>query len=76
VHLGEEQGRTIEVVSTDEIDRGGCRVETEMGTVDATIPTQLQELRRQLVDGESPQLKAAHGNPQSVSPAKPKSDNG
>lgn len=54
--IGEEGGRTIEVVAAEEVSRGGCRLETEMGIVDATIPVQIQEVRRQLLDEESPKL--------------------
>jgi len=50
VRVGEKGGRTVEVVSSEEIERGGCRVETEMGVVDATIPVQLEEIRRQMVE--------------------------
>lgn len=46
--FGAESGRTIEVVASEEISRGGCRLETESGLVDATIPTQIDEIRRQL----------------------------
>jgi flagellar biosynthesis/type III secretory pathway protein FliH len=52
VWVGEKGGRKVEVLSSEEVDRGGCRVETEMGVVDATIPVQLQEIRRQLLDEE------------------------
>ena len=45
-------GRTLEVVGAPELSRGGCRLETEAGIVDATIPTQLDELRRQLLHGD------------------------
>lgn len=45
-------GRTIAVVASLEIGRGGCRLETESGMVDATIPTQLDEMRRQLLGDE------------------------
>jgi len=50
VWVGEKGGRTVEVVCSEEIERGGCRVETEMGLVDATIPVQLQEVRRQVLE--------------------------
>ena len=50
--LGNEKGRTIEVVEDSEVDCGGCRLETEIGIVDATVPTQFLEVRRQLVDEE------------------------
>jgi flagellar biosynthesis/type III secretory pathway protein FliH len=50
IWVGEKGGRTVEVCSAEDIERGGCRVETEMGVVDATIPVQMQELRRQMLD--------------------------
>jgi flagellar assembly protein FliH len=50
VWVGEKGGRKVEVLSSEEIERGGCRVETEMGTVDATIPVQMQEIKRQMLD--------------------------
>lgn len=50
VWVGEKGGRTVEVVSSEEIERGGCRIETEMGLVDATVPIQLQEIRRQMLE--------------------------
>jgi flagellar biosynthesis/type III secretory pathway protein FliH len=46
-------GETLQVISSDEIGRGGCRVETDMGTVDATLKTQLEETRDQLLDKTS-----------------------
>jgi flagellar biosynthesis/type III secretory pathway protein FliH len=52
VLMGEQGGRTVEMAAAEEIARGGCRVETEMGVVDATIPTQMQEIRRQMLDEE------------------------
>ena len=50
--IGSDGHRTIEVVTSEEIVRGGCRLETESGIVDATIPTQIDEIRRQLLDTE------------------------
>jgi flagellar biosynthesis/type III secretory pathway protein FliH len=50
VRIGEKGGRTVEVVLAEDIERGVCRVETEMGVVDATIPVQLEEIRRQMLD--------------------------
>lgn len=52
VKAGSAGGRTIEIVATAEIARGGCRLESETGIVDATIGTQLDEIRRQLLDTE------------------------
>jgi flagellar biosynthesis/type III secretory pathway protein FliH len=50
VWTGEKGGRTVEVLSSEEVERGGCRIETEMGLVDATIPVQMQEIRRQMLE--------------------------
>jgi len=52
VKCGEQQGRRIAVLASEEIERGGCRVETELGVVDATIPVQFEEIQRQLLDHE------------------------
>jgi flagellar assembly protein FliH len=50
VHVGEEGGRTVAVFTSSEVTRGGCRLETELGTVDATIPVQLEEIRGKLLE--------------------------
>lgn len=50
VWVGEKGGRTVEVVPSEEIERGGCRIESEMGVVDATVPVQLAEIRRQILE--------------------------
>ena len=50
VKPGSELGRTIEIVPSETVARGGCRLETESGLVDATMPTQIEEMRRQLLD--------------------------
>lgn len=52
VKIGNHGKRTIEVAASAEIARGGCRLETESGIVDATLPTQIDEIRRQLLDTE------------------------
>ena len=52
VKTGSAGGRTIEIVGADEIRRGGCRLESESGIVDATLPTQIDEIRRQLLETE------------------------
>jgi type III secretion system HrpE/YscL family protein len=45
----------IVVVSDDAIGRGGCRLESEFGTVDATVETQLQMIERHLLgEGSGP----------------------
>jgi type III secretion protein L len=50
IRAGEDAGRKIEVLSADDVGRGGCRIETEIGVVDAALPTQFQEIERQLLD--------------------------
>jgi flagellar biosynthesis/type III secretory pathway protein FliH len=50
IRAGDEGGRKVEVLTSDEIGRGGCRIETEIGIVDASLPTQFQEIKRQLLD--------------------------
>ena len=50
IKIGEEGSRKVTVSTSEEIGRGGCRVETEMGVVDATIPVQLEEIRGHLLD--------------------------
>jgi flagellar assembly protein FliH len=52
VKIGNDGKRIIEVVASAEIARGGCRLETESGIVDATLPTQIDEIRRHLLDNE------------------------
>ena len=52
VKIGNDGKRTIEVVASAEIARGGCRLETESGIVDATLPTQIDEIRRHLLATE------------------------
>lgn len=49
VRVGEEGQRTVAIFTSDDVGRGGCRIETEMGVVDATIPVQLDEIKEQLL---------------------------
>jgi flagellar assembly protein FliH len=65
--LGNDKGRVIEVVADEDLSRGGCRLETEIGVVDATIPTQIAEVRRQLLDEEVPKNGTIVVQPPSVS---------
>ena len=55
IAIGCESGRSIEVVPSEDVTRGGCRLETEMGLVDATLPAQIDEIRRQLLDEDPSQ---------------------
>ncbi len=40
--------KNISIISDAEIMPGGCRVESDIGDVDATIETQLEEIRKAL----------------------------
>jgi flagellar biosynthesis/type III secretory pathway protein FliH len=51
--MGHDNGRVVEAVADEEVSRGGSRLETEIGVVDATVPTQIAEIRRQLLDEDS-----------------------
>ena len=53
VSLSEVGDRRVEVCTASDISRGGCRIETEMGSIDATLPVQLEEVGRQLFDEET-----------------------
>lgn len=47
------QGGTVTIVADDRLPRGGCRVESEFGVVDAGIDAQLDEIQRVLLgDGD------------------------
>lgn len=51
---GPASGRSIQILGSEEVSRGGCRLETEIGVIDATIPTQIEEMHRQLLDEDKP----------------------
>ncbi len=44
---------TLAIVPDESLDRGGCRIESEHGTVDATIETQIRVIERHLLGGGS-----------------------
>lgn len=43
---------SLQVVADDSFRRGGCRIESDFGMVDATIDTQLRVIERHLLGGE------------------------
>ena len=43
----------LRIVEDQRVDRGGVVVETDAGTIDAKVSTQLREARRALLDGDS-----------------------
>jgi flagellar assembly protein FliH len=49
----------VTVVADPAVSRGGCRVESPFGFVDASIDAQFQELARALLDGEGAGLEAS-----------------
>jgi flagellar assembly protein FliH len=46
-------GSAVTVVGDARIPRGGCRVESELGVIDAGVDAQLQEIARALLGAES-----------------------
>jgi flagellar assembly protein FliH len=42
---------TLTIAPDEGLDRGGCRIESEHGTVDATIETQIRVIERHLLGG-------------------------
>ncbi len=45
----------VEIVPSPRVESGGCLIETEIGSVDASIETQFQEIRRKLLKDDSDQ---------------------
>jgi flagellar assembly protein FliH len=43
---------SLKVVADEELPRGSCRIESDFGTVDATIETQLAVIERHLLGGD------------------------
>jgi flagellar assembly protein FliH len=50
---GDWSGAAVTVVADPRVGRGGCRVESEFGTMDAGVDAQIQELARALLGDES-----------------------
>jgi type III secretion protein L len=42
---------SLDIVVDEDLPRGGCRIETDFGTVDATIETQIRVIERHLLGG-------------------------
>lgn len=42
---------SLDIVVDEELPRGGCRIETDFGTVDASIETQIRVIERHLLGG-------------------------
>jgi flagellar assembly protein FliH len=53
----------LRIVEDQRVDRGGVVVETDAGTIDAKIGTQLREVRRALQNGDAIALAPAHEAP-------------
>lgn len=58
--VAEFAGNDITFVSDSRVGRGGCRVESDMGMLDAGVEAQIQEIARALL-GEDHQSHVAHG---------------
>jgi flagellar assembly protein FliH len=50
-----EANGTIELVADPEVPRGGCRIQSAFGEVDAGIDAQIRELARELIGGDDDQ---------------------
>lgn len=59
----------LRIVEDQRVDRGGVVVETEAGTIDAKIATQLREAKRALLTEESIALDTSSGDEQLLSPS-------
>jgi flagellar assembly protein FliH len=51
----------LRVVEDHRVDRGGVVIETEAGTIDAKISTQVREARRAISDDDTIALGPSHG---------------
>lgn len=56
-----EAAATLELVADPDVPRGGCRIQSAFGEVDAGIEAQMRELSRELLGGEDPGEEAADG---------------
>lgn len=59
----------LRIVEDQRVDRGGVVVETEAGTIDAKIATQLREAKRALLTEEAIALDTSSGDEQLLSPS-------
>jgi flagellar assembly protein FliH len=59
----------LRVVEDQRIDRGGVVVETEAGTIDAKISTQLREARRAIVNADSVAMSTSYEDSLAQAPA-------
>jgi flagellar assembly protein FliH len=56
-----EASATLELVADPDVPRGGCRIQSAFGEVDAGIEAQMRELSRELLGGDDPGEEAADG---------------
>lgn len=59
----------LRIVEDQRVDRGGVVVETEAGTIDAKISTQLREAKRALLTDESIELDTSSGDAELLHPS-------
>jgi type III secretion protein L len=50
------QGREIDVVEDKKVEKGGCIIESEIGVVEAQLQTQLERLKKVLMESKSASL--------------------
>ena len=52
-HAADLGGSTVSVVADTRVSRGGCRIESDFGTLESGVDAQIQELTRALLGDES-----------------------
>jgi flagellar assembly protein FliH len=57
--VAQQAGSNVTVVADAHLSRGGCRIESDMGMLDAGVDAQLQEIARALLGGEEDTQGAA-----------------
>ena len=53
--VGQALGTNVTVLADPHVERGGCRVESDLGTIDAGIDAQIQEIARALLGDDQPE---------------------
>src|SRR5688572_29150350 len=53
--VGQALGTNVTVLADPKVERGGCRVESDLGTLDAGVDAQIQEIARALLGDNQPE---------------------
>ena len=52
----------VRVVADERVMRGGCKVESEVGLIDASVDTQFEQVSRELLGGDEFAVDAEHAS--------------